>query len=72
MLCAKEKIDGKLRLRRVADKCFEAAEDGDVSAIKEIGDRLDGKAVQPVQGTDDGPAISVIERIIIGAASGKD
>lgn len=36
------------RLRRIADALLDKAESGDVSAMKEIGDRLDGKAVQQV------------------------
>jgi hypothetical protein len=38
--------DGRRRLLTLAEKCFDAADGGDVSAIKEIGDRLDGKPVQ--------------------------
>lgn len=35
-------------LRRIALKVFQMAEEGDMSAIREIGDRLDGKPVQQV------------------------
>lgn len=34
------------KLERIADALVEAALDGDIQAIKEIGDRLDGKATQ--------------------------
>lgn len=37
---------GKRRLLAIAEKCAAAAESGDMQAIREIGDRLDGKAVQ--------------------------
>lgn len=50
---AAEETDGpdgkKIRkLRLVATKLFEAALDGDVVAMKEIGDRLDGRPRQQV------------------------
>ena len=47
------------RLDRVADQCFAEAESGEMAAIKEIGDRLDGKAVQghEVRGDPDSPVV---------------
>jgi ribosomal protein L17 len=38
--------DGKDRLRMVADALVTKAMTGDVAAIREVADRLDGKAVQ--------------------------
>ena len=38
--------DDRLRLRLIAQACIAAAQAGDVAAIKEIGDRLDGKPHQ--------------------------
>lgn len=38
--------DGKRRLLKIAETCAMAAETGDMAAIKEIGDRLDGKPAQ--------------------------
>lgn len=45
------------RLRRIAEALLDKAADGDMAAIKELGDRLDGKATQQMQvtGADDGP-----------------
>lgn len=40
---------GGTKLRAVADALVNKAMSGDVSAIKEIGDRLDGKAMQQVE-----------------------
>ena len=40
--------DGK-KLRAIADKLVEEAMDGDIQAIKEIGDRVEGKAMQSVE-----------------------
>lgn len=36
------------RLRRIAEALLTKAEEGDMNAIKEMGDRLDGKASQTV------------------------
>lgn len=48
------------KLRAIADKLIEKAAEGDMQAIKELGDRLDGK---PAQSTEisgpDGSAIPV-------------
>lgn len=40
--------DGE-KLRKIADKLVEMAQEGDVQAIKEIGDRLDGKPKQQTE-----------------------
>ncbi len=37
---------GKKRIAVIADKCARMAETGDMAAIREIGDRLDGKSPQ--------------------------
>ena len=39
---------GRTKLREIAEKVVELALDGDMQAIKEIGDRMDGKAIQGV------------------------
>jgi len=38
-------------LAKIAQKCVEAAVEGDMQAIKEIGDRIDGKAPQSLDVT---------------------
>ena len=45
------------KLHKVANALFEKASEGDISAIKELGDRLDGKAMQEnmVTGDADNP-----------------
>ena len=40
------------RLRAIARKLIEMAEGGDLPAIKEIGDRLDGKCAQAIERGD--------------------
>lgn len=62
------------RLRKYARGLIALAEDGDVAAYKEINDRIEGKAVQPVSGDDDGPPLlfQKIERVIVDpTASGS-
>jgi hypothetical protein len=44
-----------LRLHRIAERLADKAEDGDLAAIKEIADRLDGKPMQAVDRRDDPP-----------------
>ena len=39
---------GRKKLRAIAEKTVELALEGDMAAIKEIGDRMDGKAPQGV------------------------
>ena len=41
--------DDKKKLRIIAEQLVTKAMDGDVQAIKEIGDRLDGRPVQGIQ-----------------------
>lgn len=53
---------GTKYLTRVAEALVDKAVSGDVMAIKEINDRMDGKAVQPVAGADaESPVKLVIE-----------
>lgn len=58
------------RLNIVAAKLVELAEQGDIQAIKEINDRVDGKSVQPVTGDGEDGAIMlhVIKRTIVDDA----
>lgn len=37
------------KLRKIAEKVYEMAEAGDIQAIKEIADRMDGKSIQGVE-----------------------
>ena len=39
------------KLRRIAEAMLMKAEDGDMAAIKEMGDRLDGKSLQAIEQT---------------------
>lgn len=44
--------DGRKKLALIAEKVVDAAVEGDLVAAKEVGDRLDGKAMQPVLHSD--------------------
>jgi hypothetical protein len=46
-------------LNELAAKLIDKAAEGDMSALKELGDRLDGKSVQPVAGADGEPPIKM-------------
>jgi len=61
-------------LRRIARELLSKASGGDVVAIKEVADRLDGKVPQAIVGSDDDPPISVqkIERVIIDSSADKN
>lgn len=61
--------DGKKvkTLRLLARSVIDKALDGDVAALKEIGDRLDGKVAQVVQGDGDAPIRLIVERVIHGS-----
>ena len=54
-------------LRRIAKALIAKAADGDVQAIREIADRLDGKVPQAVVGDEEHPAIRLeeIRRVIV-------
>ena len=49
--------DNYAKLHKVAESLYEKAAAGDISAIKELGDRLDGKSMQEnvVSGDSDNP-----------------
>lgn len=57
------------RLRKIAEKLLDKAAEGDMAAMKELGDRLDGKAAQSVDvGNKDGqPFLTKLVREIVRA-----
>lgn len=52
--------DDAKALRSIARKLLDKAEDGDLQAIREIADRLDGKPVQGIEGGDPTNPIQII------------
>jgi hypothetical protein len=58
--------EDSIRLRKIAKKLVEAAEDGEPWAVKEIMDRVDGKAIQVTEMSGlDGGAIETLSSINI-------
>lgn len=41
-------------MRKIAEKLLSMAQEGDIAAIRELGDRLDGKAKQQIEATGEG------------------
>lgn len=60
---------GEKKLRIAAEKLVDAAMDGDVAALKELGDRLDGKAHQSIGG-EGGGALKI--EVITGVPRAED
>jgi hypothetical protein len=54
------------KLRRVVNALIGRACEGDVQAIKEILDRVDGKVPQPLAGADGEGPVSVLLQVISG------
>lgn len=61
--------EGRTALREVADALVQKAKAGDVQAIKEIADRLDGKVPQGIVGGDEDDSPIVIRATIGGNGS---
>ena len=59
--------DAQAALDEIAEKLLAAADGGDISALKELGDRLDGKPAQAIVGGDEGdaPIVHEIRRVIV-------
>jgi hypothetical protein len=49
------------KLQLIADKLVDKAADGDMSAIKEVFDRADGRSVQGTSAPDDGPKKVILQ-----------
>ena len=58
-------------LNKLAETLLDKAAEGDMTAIKELGDRLDGKSAQSVTvaGDPDKPLVSRVERVIVDHAT---
>lgn len=50
----------------LAEKLLAKCDEGDMSALKELGDRLDGKPAQAITGGDGGPVqLETIKRVLV-------
>ena len=58
------RLDQKNALDELAGTLLDKAAEGDMSALKEIGDRLDGKAAQSVAIGNEGDSPFMIEEIV--------
>jgi hypothetical protein len=70
----RREADDPQALERLADKLLVAAETGDVGAMKELGDRLDGKVAQAIIGGDEDDApirLECIKRMIVDPDTGN-
>jgi hypothetical protein len=60
----------KVMLAQIAEALVDKAKAGDVAAIREVADRLDGKATQLIGGDEDAaPIFHRIERVIVDPSS---
>jgi hypothetical protein len=55
---------GVTKLREVADALVREAIGGNVAAIREVAERLDGKVPQALVGDDDSDAINIVTRVV--------
>jgi len=55
------------RLNRLADALLDKCEEKDVSALKEFGDRIEGKSVQPTE-ISGSIQIEKIERVVVNGS----
>lgn len=62
--------DDPRALERLATSLLRKVEEGDVSAIREFGDRIDGKVTQTIAGDEDGAAIAMT--VITGVPRADD
>jgi hypothetical protein len=51
-------------LNKLADRLLELASTGDIAALKEVGDRLDGRPAQAIVGGDDGDSPIQVETLV--------
>jgi hypothetical protein len=59
----KSRVDGKKELDALAEKLLDLVATGDLAALKEFGDRLDGKPAQAVIHNGDDEGGPVVHRI---------
>lgn len=57
-------VQDPARAARIAESILVGAENGDLGCFKELLDRVEGKAPQPIVGDDDSDPISIKELVI--------
>ena len=64
----RSRTDGKKEIDALAETLLNLVASGDLAAIKEFGDRIDGKPAQAIIGGDEGdPAVKTISEVILRA-----
>lgn len=56
---SQSRADGIKEIDAVAEKLVEAAFGGDIAALKELGDRLEGKPAQAIVGEEGAPPVKM-------------
>ena len=56
-------VKQRKRLRKLAEALLDKAEEGDIAALKEFGDRFDGKVAQMIHGPGDDGEHTIVSRI---------
>ena len=61
------RTDGKKSLDDLAEQLLTLCDEGDLQALKELGDRIEGKSAQSVivSGDEDNPLVTRVERVIV-------
>jgi len=63
---ARTRREGKEAIDALAEKLLQKAEEGEISALRELGDRLEGKAAQAIiGGGEDDPPVRTVNEIVI-------
>ena len=59
-LANRAKEDPRRAIDALAETLLRKCDEGDIAALKELGDRIEGKCVQPIAGENDGAPIVVV------------
>jgi hypothetical protein len=66
------RLEGRLALDALAERLLEKCDEGDMAALKELGDRLDGKAHQTVDANVSGSLTTVLAGLGRPGSSGNN
>lgn len=64
-LAKRSRGEGIVALDDLAEKLLVACDEGDVSALRELGDRIEGKPAQTIQGPDGASVFDAIRVTIV-------
>lgn len=62
-LAKRSRVDQVHALDALAEKLLAKCDEGDMQALKELGDRIEGKPSQPLSGDEDNP-VRVISKVV--------